>query len=74
MNRESVISALHCKAQDLIIDLPACDKCDYQIQMVNQMGCDFRRLCKDALALLKKQEAEKKCCRDCEYYGACHDE
>ena len=23
---------------------------------------------------LKKQEAEKKCCRDCEYYGACHNE
>ena len=28
----------------------------------------------DALALLDEQEAEKKCCRDCEYYGACHDE
>ena len=26
------------------------------------------------LELLKEQEAEKKCCRDCEYYGACHDE
>ena len=26
------------------------------------------------LELLKDQEAEKKCCRDCEYYGACHDE
>ena len=29
---------------------------------------------RDILALLKEQEAEKKCCRDCEYYGACHDE
>ena len=28
----------------------------------------------DILALLKEQNAEKKCCRDCEYYGACHDE
>ena len=28
----------------------------------------------DAIAILKEQEAEKKCCRDCEYYGACHDE
>ncbi|MBO7711190.1 MAG: hypothetical protein J6S83_12020 [Lachnospiraceae bacterium] len=27
----------------------------------------------DAIAMLKEQEAEKKCCRDCEYYGACHD-
>lgn len=25
------------------------------------------------LELLKEQEAEKKCCRDCEYYGNCHD-
>ena len=23
--------------------------------------------------LLKEQEAEKKCCKDCEYYGSCHD-
>jgi hypothetical protein len=24
--------------------------------------------------LLKEQENKKTCCRDCEYYGACHDE
>lgn len=35
---------------------PACDGCDYQIQMVNRMGCDFRRMCRDAVALLKEQE------------------
>lgn len=23
--------------------------------------------------LLKEQETEKKCCKDCEYYGNCHD-
>ena len=40
-----------------MIDLPVCDKCDYQTQMINRMGCDFRRLCKDALELLKEQEA-----------------
>ena len=57
MDRENVISGLHCRAQDLMIDLPACDKCDYQVQIVNRMGCDFRRLCKDAIALLKEQEA-----------------
>ena len=56
-DREKVISGLHCRAQDLMIDLPACDKCDYQVQIVNRMGCDFRRLCKDALTLLKEQEA-----------------
>ena len=22
---------------------------------------------------MKEQEEEKKCCSDCEYYGACHD-
>ena len=30
--------------------------------------------CQNILALLKEQGTEKKCCRDCEYYGACHDE
>ena len=34
----------------------------------------YRNIVIDAIALLKEQEAEKKCCRDCEYYGACHDE
>ena len=29
---------------------------------------------KAVLALLEELDAEKKCCRDCEYYGACHDE
>ena len=28
----------------------------------------------DAIAMLKEQENKKTCCRDCEYYGACHDE
>lgn len=57
-DREKVISALHCRAQDLMIDLPACDKCDYQIHMVNRNGCDYRRLCKDSISLLKEQEAK----------------
>ena len=35
---------------------------------------DITQWTDDALKLLKEQEAEKKCCRDCEYYGACHDE
>lgn len=65
-DRENVISGLHCRAQDLMIDLPACDGCDYQIQIVNRMGCDFRRLCRDALALLKEQEAVVRC-KDCRF-------
>ena len=35
---------------------------------------DIAQWSADAIALLKQQDAEKKCCRDCEYYGACHDE
>ena len=27
----------------------------------------------DAIAMLKEQGAEKKCCKDCEYYSSCHD-
>ena len=27
----------------------------------------------EGVALLKEQEAEKKCCKDCEYYGNCHE-
>ena len=57
-DREKVISGLHCRGQDLMIDPPECDGCDYQIQLVNRMGCDFRKLCKDALALLKEQSKE----------------
>ena len=59
-DREKVISCLHCRAQDLMIDPPACDGCDYQIQMVNRMGCDFRRLCRDAIAILQEQDNEAK--------------
>ena len=29
-------------------------------------------LAKEMIAALKEQESEKKCCADCEYYGACH--
>ena len=28
---------------------------------------------KAILELLKEHETEKKCCKDCEYYGNCHD-
>lgn len=58
-DRDKVISGLHCRSQDLIIDLPDCDKCDYQVHLVNRAGCDFRRLCKDAVELLKEQEPVK---------------
>lgn len=28
----------------------------------------------EALKLLREKGNKKACCRDCEYYGACHDE
>lgn len=34
---------------------------------------NFLRTIDDAIALLTEQDAEKKCCKDCEYYGNCHD-
>ena len=34
---------------------------------------EVQEIAKAAFALLKEQEAEKKCCKDCEYYGSCHD-
>jgi len=37
------------------------------------VDCVRTDLLQYTVALLKEQEAEKKCCRDCEYYGACHD-
>ena len=36
----------------------------------NSWGNTIRK----AIVMMKEQDAEKKCCRDCEYYGACHDE
>ena len=33
---------------------------------------NFLRAIDDAIALLKEQDAEKKCCKDCEYYGNSH--
>lgn len=35
---------------------------------------EHEKHCNDAIAMMKEQGTEKKCCRDCEYYGACHDE
>ena len=34
---------------------------------------DIAKWSDDAIAMLKEQKAKKKCCKDCEYYGNCHD-
>ena len=49
---DSVKRALHCRGKDLMIDAPACDQCDYSVQMPDRGGCDFRRLCRDAAELI----------------------
>lgn len=56
---KKVISCLHCKAKDLMIDLPACDECNYQIQLDNRRECDFRQLCRDAAALLEEHQPKE---------------
>ena len=59
IDREKVINDL----QDAVNDDWMWQHADY-----------YAKAMENAIALLKEQEAEKKCCRDCEYYGACHDE
>lgn len=56
-DRNAILRALHCRAQDLMIDRPACDQCDYRLEMPNGGGCDFRRLCRDAAAVMAEQDA-----------------
>ena len=69
-DRDEIIKALEC-----------CTDRQYRADCYGcyQKGPGFGLVCRDnlmrdCLALLKEQDAEKKCCRDCEYYGACHDE
>ena len=56
IERENVLIGLHCMGQDLMIDPPPCDGCRYQVQMVNRMGCDFRQLCRDAIAIINDDD------------------
>lgn len=54
------------------------EKLQEALEKAENDGCIYAKIRRpivfDTIALLKEQEAEKKCCRDCEYYGACHDE
>ena len=63
---DSVKRALHCRGQDLMIDLPPCDQCEYRFEMPNGGGCDFRRLCRDAAEMMTVQEAVVRC-KDCKH-------
>lgn len=48
------MTALDCRANDTDID---CRKCDYYIREDKPEYCDFRGMLRDALALIKEQEA-----------------
>ena len=71
--REKIITALEC-CKDVHQSgrwASGCISCGYSDK--HRPDC-FLRLADDAAELLKEQESKKTCCRDCEYYGACHDE
>ena len=70
---EKVISALDCRVNDTDLD---CRKCDYYIREDKIPYCDFRSMLRDALALLKEQEAKtvikiEKRFNDCDLTGYC---
>lgn len=54
MNVEKVIKGLECRSTNL--PNRDCENCRYGMTMGRRWGCDFMRLCGDALALLKAQE------------------
>ena len=62
------------KCSDCIFcdDNCSCVASDYNGLGIN-VGCAYRTERRDIRCPLKEMEAEKKCCRDCEYYGDCHD-
>ena len=73
-DREKVMRGLECCCTHIVG--MSCGNCPYEIEQREDEGISdcTSVLAYDALELLKEQEAEKKCCRDCEYYGACHNE
>lgn len=68
IDREKVI-----EAYKICIDVDGiCYDCPYYIDdHIDPEDCD-RRALRDILELLEELEDEKKCCRDCEYFGNCH--
>lgn len=54
-DREKVIRGLECRSTNL--PNKDCENCHYGMTMGRRWGCDFVRLCGDALELLKAREA-----------------
>ena len=71
---EKVIRGLECRHDNLTCK--DCEHCPYGTKVVRRLGCDFVRLCGEALELLKEQPVEAKVtgletqwyrCGACEY-------
>lgn len=54
---EKLLDGLHCRATNF--PEKDCAHCHYGIQMGRRWGCDFMRMCGDAIALLKAQEPKQ---------------
>ena len=54
MTRDDVIRGLECRHRNPLGE--DCENCHYGVRFARRWGCDFRKLCGDALALLKAQE------------------
>lgn len=53
-DKKEVLKALVCRVNDPVVD---CTGCPYNESSVYwKQRCDFHRICRDALALLKEQE------------------
>lgn len=65
-DREKVEKALDCRANDFKLD---CRDCSYYIREDTPAYCNFRQILRDALALLKEQEAVVHCkdCKNADY-------
>lgn len=53
IDEKEVLKALVCRANDLVVDCTGCPYRDRECEFI----CDFQRICRDTLALLKEQEA-----------------
>ena len=64
-DREKFLYAAICFGNDARHD---CRECDYYIRTNCVEYCDERRIVRDALALLKEQEAKPLRCKECSYH------
>ena len=66
---------LTCKplAKEILALLKEQETVEHALEVLRKAGWTETQDVPFPAELLKEQEAEKKCCKDCEYYGNCHD-